>query len=223
MRDSGTWRPPRGSDRGRGLVMMRGLMETVDVSHTDEGTVVVLERTLQETSDMSPLARVIDEHVDTVAVAAIDGEIDSSNVAEIGRRVRETLTNQSMALVVDLALTSYLDSAGHQPALRARRRAPQAPAAPPPLRPGGVADRAHARDHRHRVRDAGARHRATPPLRRRRARRVAAADGYGVTVTVFVMNGWIRQMSEYVPGAEKVTFVLAGSGLAVSTSRMPLL
>ena len=50
VRDSGTWRPPRGSDRGRGLVMMRGLMETVDVSHTDEGTIVVLERTLQERS-----------------------------------------------------------------------------------------------------------------------------------------------------------------------------
>ncbi len=61
---------------------------------------------------MSPLARVIDEHVDTVAVAAIEGEIDSSNVADIGRRLRETLTNQSMALVVDLEQTSYLDSAG---------------------------------------------------------------------------------------------------------------
>ena len=61
---------------------------------------------------MSPLARVIDAHVDTVAVAAIDGEIDASNVVEIGRRVRETLTNQSVALVVDLAPTTYLDSAG---------------------------------------------------------------------------------------------------------------
>jgi anti-anti-sigma factor len=61
---------------------------------------------------MSPLARVIDEHIETVAVAAVDGEIDSSNVVEIGRRVRETLTNQSMALVVDLARTTYLDSAG---------------------------------------------------------------------------------------------------------------
>ena len=61
---------------------------------------------------MSPLARVIDERVDTVAVAAIEGEIDSSNVADIGRRLRETLTNQSMALVVDLEQTSYLDSAG---------------------------------------------------------------------------------------------------------------
>ena len=61
---------------------------------------------------MSPLARVIDEHVDTVAVAAIDGEIDASNVVEISRRLRETLTNKSIALVVDLTRTSYLDSGG---------------------------------------------------------------------------------------------------------------
>ena len=32
---SGRWRPPRGTDRGRGLLMMRELMDTVDVSHTD--------------------------------------------------------------------------------------------------------------------------------------------------------------------------------------------
>ena len=47
IRDTGRWRPPRGTDRGRGLMMMRRLMEHVDVRHTDEGTVVVLERTLR--------------------------------------------------------------------------------------------------------------------------------------------------------------------------------
>jgi anti-sigma regulatory factor (Ser/Thr protein kinase) len=47
IRDTGRWRPPRGTDRGRGLMMMRGLMEHVDVRHTDQGTVVVLERTLR--------------------------------------------------------------------------------------------------------------------------------------------------------------------------------
>jgi GAF domain-containing protein/anti-sigma regulatory factor (Ser/Thr protein kinase) len=47
IRDHGSWRPPRGTHRGRGLPMMRALMEHVDVTHTDEGTVVVLERTLQ--------------------------------------------------------------------------------------------------------------------------------------------------------------------------------
>jgi GAF domain-containing protein/anti-sigma regulatory factor (Ser/Thr protein kinase) len=46
VRDEGRWRPPRGSHRGRGLPLMRALMETVDVEHGDTGTVVVLERTL---------------------------------------------------------------------------------------------------------------------------------------------------------------------------------
>jgi anti-sigma regulatory factor (Ser/Thr protein kinase) len=47
IRDHGRWRPPRGVNRGRGLPLMQALMEHVDVNHTDEGTVVVLERTLQ--------------------------------------------------------------------------------------------------------------------------------------------------------------------------------
>jgi GAF domain-containing protein/anti-sigma regulatory factor (Ser/Thr protein kinase) len=46
VRDHGRWRPPRGANRGRGLPLMDALMERVDVSYTDEGTVVVLERTL---------------------------------------------------------------------------------------------------------------------------------------------------------------------------------
>ena len=50
VRDRGRWRPPRGSHRGRGLPLMQALMESVDVEHGDEGTVVVLERTLQPRS-----------------------------------------------------------------------------------------------------------------------------------------------------------------------------
>jgi GAF domain-containing protein/anti-sigma regulatory factor (Ser/Thr protein kinase) len=50
VRDHGRWRPPRGSHRGRGLPLMRALMESVDVEHGDKGTVVVLERTLRERS-----------------------------------------------------------------------------------------------------------------------------------------------------------------------------
>jgi anti-sigma regulatory factor (Ser/Thr protein kinase) len=46
IRDEGRWREPRGVHRGRGLVLMRSLMETVEVEHGTEGTVVVLERTL---------------------------------------------------------------------------------------------------------------------------------------------------------------------------------
>jgi len=62
---------------------------------------------------MSWLARVVEAwQDDDVAVAAVEGEIDSSNVGEIAERVRAMLTNRSMALVVDLAETTYIDSAG---------------------------------------------------------------------------------------------------------------
>jgi serine phosphatase RsbU (regulator of sigma subunit)/anti-sigma regulatory factor (Ser/Thr protein kinase) len=44
VRDEGRWRPPRGTNRGRGLPLMRALMQRVDIEHGDAGTVVVLER-----------------------------------------------------------------------------------------------------------------------------------------------------------------------------------
>jgi anti-sigma regulatory factor (Ser/Thr protein kinase) len=44
--DHGRWRPPRGENRGRGLPMMRTLMDTVDVRQTADGTDVVLTRRL---------------------------------------------------------------------------------------------------------------------------------------------------------------------------------
>ena len=44
--DRGNWRDARGENRGRGLPLMRGLMESVDVEPADGGTSVVLRRTL---------------------------------------------------------------------------------------------------------------------------------------------------------------------------------
>ena len=61
---------------------------------------------------MIPLVRVLDEHVGATAVATIDGEIDASNAGDVAARLRGALTNHSFALVVDLAATTYIDSAG---------------------------------------------------------------------------------------------------------------
>ena len=61
---------------------------------------------------MSWLARILEESHNDVAIAAVEGEIDSSNVGEIAERIRVMLTNRSLALVVDLARTTYIDSAG---------------------------------------------------------------------------------------------------------------
>jgi anti-anti-sigma factor len=61
---------------------------------------------------MTPLAEVhVDEHGDAT-VAAIVGEVDASNAAELADDLRRLVTNRSTQLVVDLSPTSYLDSAG---------------------------------------------------------------------------------------------------------------
>ena len=58
------------------------------------------------------LARMVEEWHDEVPVARLEGEIDASNVHEMGERLRSLLTNRSVALVIDLSATTYLDSAG---------------------------------------------------------------------------------------------------------------
>jgi anti-sigma regulatory factor (Ser/Thr protein kinase) len=44
IRDFGTWRAPRGTHRGRGLQLMKGLTDGVDVTKTGDGTIVELSR-----------------------------------------------------------------------------------------------------------------------------------------------------------------------------------
>ena len=62
---------------------------------------------------MRQLARIVPEtHGDDVVVARIEGEIDMSNAQPVGNRLRELLTNRSVALIVDLGPTTYLDSTG---------------------------------------------------------------------------------------------------------------
>ena len=46
--DSGRWRPPRGANRGRGMLLMEGLTDAVDVVRRDAGTSVRLSRRLEE-------------------------------------------------------------------------------------------------------------------------------------------------------------------------------
>jgi anti-sigma regulatory factor (Ser/Thr protein kinase) len=46
VRDRGSWRAARGEHRGRGLPMMRALMDSVDVHRSEEGTTIVLRRRL---------------------------------------------------------------------------------------------------------------------------------------------------------------------------------
>ncbi len=47
VRDFGTWRPPRGRERGRGLRLMEELMDTSEVIRDDGGTTIRLGRTIE--------------------------------------------------------------------------------------------------------------------------------------------------------------------------------
>ena len=46
LRDRGAWRTPREGERGRGMALMRGLMDRVEVTATPQGTTVRMSRTL---------------------------------------------------------------------------------------------------------------------------------------------------------------------------------
>jgi len=51
VRDYGSWRQPRGQNRGRGLKLMETLMDEVNVRREQTGTTVELRRTLRPESD----------------------------------------------------------------------------------------------------------------------------------------------------------------------------
>ncbi len=61
---------------------------------------------------MSELARVAAEWHGDVPVGVVTGEVDASNVAEVGVALRGLVTNRTSVLIVDLSSTTYLDSAG---------------------------------------------------------------------------------------------------------------
>ena len=52
------------------------------------------------------------EQRDSVLIAEVEGEIDSSNAAELRLALSERLPSASSALVLDLSRVTYLDSSG---------------------------------------------------------------------------------------------------------------
>ncbi|HEY1567130.1 MAG TPA: STAS domain-containing protein [Solirubrobacteraceae bacterium] len=84
------------------------------------------------------LAQVDIQDHDGVPVAAISGEVDISNVDDIGRRLM-SLPNVAPGLVVDLRHVAYMDSTGisllHDLAARLRQRSQQLIVVCPPGSP----------------------------------------------------------------------------------------
>lgn len=59
-----------------------------------------------------PLADVSFSSDGDIVVASLRGEIDMSNAGELGETIGRGLTNDAMALVLDLTAVEYVDSAG---------------------------------------------------------------------------------------------------------------
>jgi serine phosphatase RsbU (regulator of sigma subunit)/putative methionine-R-sulfoxide reductase with GAF domain/anti-sigma regulatory factor (Ser/Thr protein kinase) len=49
VRDEGRWREPRGEEHGRGLNLMRGLVDSVEIDSNETGTTIVLRQELRRT------------------------------------------------------------------------------------------------------------------------------------------------------------------------------
>ena len=63
---------------------------------------------------MTRLADLSIDLVDGIVVVQIVGEIDMSNAGELGDAIGRRLSNDALALVLDLTAVEYIDSAGIQ-------------------------------------------------------------------------------------------------------------
>ena len=61
---------------------------------------------------MRQLARIVTSTRDGLPVARLEGEVDMSNAQSLGDQLLDLLSNRSVALIVDLGPTTYLDSSG---------------------------------------------------------------------------------------------------------------
>lgn len=60
------------------------------------------------------LATIKIETKDGTVVAEISGEVDPSNARDVGRKLTEAVTNDALAMVIDLSGVTFLDSSGVQ-------------------------------------------------------------------------------------------------------------
>jgi anti-anti-sigma factor len=117
IRDRGRWRPPRSDEGGRGLLLMRGLMEKVDVVSGPEGTEVRLShrvgRAPAGTELLSaPAPTPVPESRLGVAVTQLTDDIDLANAEKLYHEMLDGMSRDDVGLVVDLTEVKHLHSAG---------------------------------------------------------------------------------------------------------------
>jgi anti-anti-sigma factor len=117
VRDSGRWRPSRVDEGGRGLLLMRELMENVEVESGPDGTEVRLSRRVgRGPVGAEPLSvpppTLAPESLFPVAVTALIDDIDLGNAEKLYHEMLDGMTDDDVGLVVDLSEVRHIDSTG---------------------------------------------------------------------------------------------------------------
>lgn len=127
--DGGTWRQPDPDpgSRGRGLALMRGAMDAVEIERSDKGTTVLLDRALsvppvlgpsrpgrrtERPASGTPYSVTVVHHDAPWLVLA--GPVDLATVAELRRQIWSINRGGSLPLSIDLSAVTHLASAGIQ-------------------------------------------------------------------------------------------------------------
>jgi anti-anti-sigma factor len=125
--DTGVWRPAAADPggRGRGLLMMRGCVDTVEIEHSEAGTTVLLDRELcrEPVVSPAPVRSAVRERTEAITIAVtpaaeplieLGGPIDISTVDQLRRELWSASRGGALSLTVDLGRVSHLASAGIQ-------------------------------------------------------------------------------------------------------------
>jgi anti-anti-sigma factor len=120
VRDEGTWRPPDRDpgDRGRGLLIMRQLVDTVTLDEYVRGTSVTLSVRLRRTPDVDPDHPVgmsgAAVHVDRDGirpVVRVAGAVDEAGAEQMRIRMLEASHGGTVRVELDLAGVTLFSSA----------------------------------------------------------------------------------------------------------------
>jgi anti-anti-sigma factor len=117
VRDRGQWRPSRADDGGRGLLLMQGLVEKVDVLSGPVGTEIRLYRRVGRAPVRAgpvsiPTPAPLPESRSRVAVTRVIDDIDLDNAMRLYREMLDGMSHDAVGLVVDLSGVWHVDSAG---------------------------------------------------------------------------------------------------------------
>jgi anti-anti-sigma factor len=121
VRDEGTWRPPDRDpgDRGRGLLIMRQLVDTVTLDEQDGGTTVSLRLRLRRSPDVDPehpvgtsAATVVVDRDGPRSVVVVGGAVDEAGAEQMRIRLLEASHGGTSPVELDLGDVTLFSSAG---------------------------------------------------------------------------------------------------------------